>query len=438
MRKYLACRIASRASRLHPSQWSKSPLLRDATNLGVGQGIKLILQAVYFLLIARSLGPSQYGAFVAITAMTGIVSPYVGLGSGILFLKNVRSGRRTKSICWGNGLLVTFITGAVIEVGFTGIARLFFPGLSVALLLALSTSDFFLMRVIDLASFGFAASGKMGKTAVQNTTMSALRVAGIVILVSLYHQVSLGQWVWTYFLTGVIGAGFAIQQGVALWGTPRISCRAMLEDTREGCFFSSSISAQTVYNDIDKTMLAHFSSFSATGVYGAAYRIIDTSLTPIRALVSAAYPQVFRIGKDGMAASYGYAKQLIRKALIFGCADFIGLLLIAPMLPHILGPKYAEVTPAIRLLALIPVMRCVHWFLADSLSGANAAGKRAVVQVGVALLNIALNIVIIPRWSWVGAAWTSLISDAILMVAVYLVVRWKLVHESEARLPLCA
>ena len=425
-----------RVKMLH-SDWRKRPLVRDAMNLGVGQGIKLVLQAIYFLLIARSLGPSQYGAFVAITAMTGILSPYVGLGSSILFLKNVRSGKRTEAICWGNGLLVTSLTGAVIEMVFVGIARLLFPSFPIILLLALSTSELILMRVIDLASVGFAASGKMGKTAVQNTTMSALRVAGIVLLTSLYHQVSLAQWIWTYFLTGVIGAAFALQQGTVLWGTPRISWRAIQEDVREGCFFSVSTSAQTIYNDIDKTMLAHFSTFTATGVYGAAYRIIDTSLTPIRALVSAAYPRVFQVGTAGMAATHAYAKRLIHKALLFGLADFLGLLLIAPLLPHILGPKFAEVAPAIRLLALIPVMRCVHWFLADALSGANAAGLRAAIQAGVAVLNIALNIVIIPRWSWVGAAWTSLISDAVLMIAVYAAVRWKLASASRREVLLC-
>jgi O-antigen/teichoic acid export membrane protein len=71
-------------------------------------------------------------------------------------------------------------------------------------------------------------------------------------------------------------------------------------------------------------------------------------------------------------------------------------------------------------------MRCVHWFLADALSGANAQGVRTAVQVGVAILNIGLNLIVLPRWSWVGAAWTSLASDAVLMVAVYAIVQWKL------------
>jgi preprotein translocase subunit SecF len=51
---------------------------------------------------------------------------------------------------------------------------------------------------------------------------------------------------------------------------------------------------------------------------------------------------------------------------------------------------------------------------------------RTGIQVGVAFLNIGLNVVILPRWSWIGAAWTSLASDAALMIAVYAAVQWKL------------
>jgi O-antigen/teichoic acid export membrane protein len=426
VRAYLWSRVCVRASHLHPSHWSKSTLLKDASNLCLGQGIKLVLQAIYFILIARSLGPSQYGAFVAITAMTSIISPYVGLGCGSLFLKNVRSGKRAAPLCWGNGLLATLTSGLVIAAMLSAFSHLWLPGFPTLLVCAICLSDLILMRIIDLASFGFAASDRMSKTAVQNTTMSFLRVIGIVLLTTLYRQVSIQQWICVYLVTGIIGAAFALQQGGALWGVPEISLAALWQDVREGSFFSISTSAQTIYNDIDKTMLARLSTLSATGVYAAAYRIIDTSLTPVRSLISAAYPQFFHVGTGGIDATYLYAKKLIRKAVVFGTTDFLGLVLIAPLLPHILGSKYAAVVPAIRLLAFIPVMRCVHWFLADALSGANAQGIRTAVQVAVAVLNIGLNLIILPRWSWEGAAWTSLASDAALMVSVYAVVRWKI------------
>jgi len=416
----------SRLLSLVPARWSKNTLLRDASNLCLGQGIKLVLQGIYFLLIARCLGPAQYGGFIAVIAMTGIISPYVGLGCGCLFLKNVRSGKREAPLCWGNGLASIVVTGLVAACALTVLAHLWLSRFPIVLVSAICVSELILMRVIELASFGFAASGKMSKTAVQNTIMSLLRVIGIAALAARNHQVSIEQWTWVYLVTGIIGAGFALQQGSLLWGMPKISLPAMVEDAREGSFFSISISAQTIYNDIDKTMLVHLSSYSATGVYGAAYRIIDTSLTPVRSLVQAAYPQFFRVGTEGLGATYSYAKRLIRKAIVFGVLDCLCLMLLAPLLPHILGPKYAAVAPAVRWLALIPAMRCVHWFLADALSGGNAQAPRTMVQVGVAAMNVGLNFLILPRWSWLGAAWTSLASDAVLMVAIFAIMQWKL------------
>lgn len=426
MRSHFHSRVRASFADLRLSRLMKSTLFKDSSNLCLGQGIKLALQGVYFLCIARSLGPAQYGAFVAVTAMASIISPYVGLGCGNLFLKNVRTGKRDAPLCWGNGLVATLVTGMLTTTALCGFSQLWSAGVPLSLIAAICISDLIFTRIIDLASFGFAASGKMSKTAVQNTTMSVLRVAAILFLIFGYHQVTVGLWAWAYLVTSIIGGLFALQQGNALWGSPRFSLRALWEDSREGSFFSISTSAQTVYNDIDKTMLARLSTLSATGVYAAAYRIIDTSLTPVRSLVSAAYPEFFRIGAGGVEATYGYAKRLIRRALVFGAIDFVALMALAPLLPLILGSKYAGVAPAIQWLALIPVMRCVHWFLADALSGANAQILRTGLQVGVALLNVGLNLLILPRWSWMGAAWTSLASDAVLMIAVYCAVQWKL------------
>ena len=39
-------------------------LLRDTTQLSIGQSLRLVIQAAYFVLVARSLGPDAYGAFV--------------------------------------------------------------------------------------------------------------------------------------------------------------------------------------------------------------------------------------------------------------------------------------------------------------------------------------------------------------------------------------
>jgi O-antigen/teichoic acid export membrane protein len=376
------------------------------------------------------MGPSTYGAFVAIVALTSILSPFSGMGSCNLFIKNVKSGKRQPAVCWGNGLLLTTASGAVFSLAAIGINYVFHLKTEFIVVAIVCFSDLILMRITELAAFGFAASGRMKDTSIQNVVISLLRLLAIIVLALTAHKVSLLLWTIAYLVTGIIGVIYAIYKGSRMWGTPQVDFSAMREDAKEGVYFSISTSAQTVYNDIDKTMLGKLSDFTATGIYAAAYRIIDVSLTPVRSLVSAAYPEFFRIGTGGVQKTYPYAKKLIYRSAIYGLANFVLLIIFAPLLPHILGPKYVAAAPAMQWLALIPFLRCIHLFLADSLSGAGYQQVRTIVQAGIAVFNIALNLVILPRWSWRGAAWTSLASDAVLALTLWLVVRyyWRQEH----------
>src|ERR1700722_4465154 len=93
-----------------------SRLARDTGHLAIGQGLRLVIQAAYFVLIARSLGPEEYGAFVAVVALAGTLSPCSGLGTSNLFVRNVGSGKRTVGGCWGHGRVATMLCGAGFSV----------------------------------------------------------------------------------------------------------------------------------------------------------------------------------------------------------------------------------------------------------------------------------------------------------------------------------
>lgn len=396
-------------------------LLTDTFYLALGQGGKLGIQAIYFVLIARSLGPASYGGFVALTAMTNIIAPFIGLGTSNLFIKNYRAGRRSAKVCWGNGVLVVFGTGVVCSVLVLACNQLIHLQASSWDILMIAVSDLIFMRITDLAMFGFAADGNMKQTAFQGFLISLLRLIAIAVLAWKYGAVSFDQWIAGYALTGILAALYAIWKAFQQWGIPQIDLKAIREDIAEGVFFSISTSAQSIYNDIDKTMLGKLSTLADTGIYGAAYRFIDVSMTPVRSLVSAAYPRFFKIGEEeGLPGTWKYAKRLISKSMLMGVAIFIGFMIFAPVMPYVLGHKYDAVVPAVRWLALIPFLRCIHSFLADSLSGANQQMLRTLIQIGIAAVNILLNFWILPRWSWRGAAWTSIASDALLVVSLWI------------------
>ena len=397
-------------------------LLRDTTHLSIGQGFRLVIQAAYFVLVARSLGPDTYGAFVTVVAMAALLGPFSGLGTPNLFIKNVRSGKRPAAVCWGNGILLTVLSGALLTAVAVGLSILLHLKTAPFAVLLVCLADMVLLKVTELAAFGFTASDRMKQTSIQNVVVSLLRLAGIAGLMVTVHPVTLDRWVVVYLLTTLLGMVYALAKGSQLWGRPSTDLTALREDAAEGVFFSIAGSATTVYNDIDKIMLSKLSDLASTGVYAAAYRVIDVSMTPIRSLAAAAYPRFFRKGMDGIGATYAYALSLMAKAAVYGSAASAGLWLFASILPHILGSKYEAVVPAVRWLALIPFLRCLHSFLADALSGAGLQRTRMAIQVLAALINVALNLVILPRYSWRGAAWTSLGCDGLLVVMFWFTV----------------
>src|SRR5579862_7737338 len=91
----------------------------------VGQGLSFLLQAGYFILLARLLGVKEYGIFAGAFAFVSIATPYSTLGSGLLFVRYVGTDRSKFAAYWGNILL----SSAVAGLTFTVVLRLIAPHL---------------------------------------------------------------------------------------------------------------------------------------------------------------------------------------------------------------------------------------------------------------------------------------------------------------------
>ena len=127
-------------------------LLRDTTHLSIGQGFRLVIQAAYFVLVARALGPDAYGGFVTVVAMAALLGPFSGLGTPNLFIKNVRSGKRVAAICWGNGILLTIISGALLTAVAVGLSLLLRLKTAPFAVLLVCLADMVLLKVTELAA----------------------------------------------------------------------------------------------------------------------------------------------------------------------------------------------------------------------------------------------------------------------------------------------
>ncbi len=397
----------------------KKGVPRNTLWMILGQGFRFVIQAAYFTVIARSLGAYNYGAFVGVVALVGIVFPFGGLGAGNLLIKNVAREHSLFAVYLGRGLLTTLASSGVLFFGVMFLSRFLLPSvIPRELVLLVSVSDLVGLNLITLCGHAFVAFERLSWTATINVMISASRLSGALILVSVHRHPTALEWGFLYLYTTAAVTVGALALVFFKLGWPRFSWRRSIEELREGFYFSTSQSAQTIYNDIDKTMLARLGTLDATGIYGAAYRLMDVSFVPISSLLAAAYPTFFRKGANGIRATIGYAKRLLLHALAYSSVVSICILLFAGLVPYVLGPEYVRTVDALRWLALLPILKSVHYFLSDALTGAGYQGIRTAIQAGVALLNVLLNLWLIPAYSWRGAAWSSLASDATLASAV--------------------
>jgi len=80
------------------------------------------------------------------------------------------------------------------------------------------------------------------------------------------------------------------------------------------------------------------------------------------------------------------------------------------------------------LLSSITILRLLDNTLGTSLTATERQGWRSAITALAAVVNIGLNLVILPRYSFRGAAITTIITEIFFGSALYLVLRQRVPH----------
>ncbi len=408
------------------------PRLRtQAAWLLSGNGAAVLFQAIYFLLIGRMLGSAEYGALVGTVALVNVCSQFSSLGMEMVLLRTVARDRAAFAATWARALAVSGCGFAVLFVAVLLYGWLFLTPALRVLLPYLACSDALFGKITQLGSRALQGADLprwSAQLAALTNGARALTAALLAmwaggLLGPVLHHVSAVEWVRLYCMVSLLVSMASLMLVTRLLGRPRWSglTRAHLA---EGLSFSFSSSAISVYNDVDKTLLLSYGMAAAAGVYGAAYRVIDVVSTPIVSLFAAASPRLFRQGAEhGARGAAEGAARLLRWSVPFALLAAPLLALGAPALPRLFGHSFAGSTSALRFLCLLPLFRGLHYAYGTAITACTSQWPRTAAQAGAALLNLALNLLLIPRWGWRGAAVASLLTDGALAVATFLVVQ---------------
>ncbi|HMD19360.1 MAG TPA: oligosaccharide flippase family protein [Alloacidobacterium sp.] len=400
-----------------------------------GHGVSLAFQAAYFILIGRALGSHEYGAFVGVVALVNVLSQFSSVGMEMILVRNISRARESFSSTWGNAIRISAYGFVALFVVAMLIGHFALSPELRRLIPYIALSDALFGKLVQLSSRAFQGGGLLAQTArltaLTNITRAASALGLFVFTILMRVQADVFLWARIYWLSSLVTAIVAFGTVTRLLGWPTLA-RIHMRDLTEGFSFSLSSSSISVYNDIDKTFLAGAGQFYAAGIYSAAYRIIDVASVPIYAIYTAATPRFFRKGEHSVADASALAAGLLGRTVPYGILMALMMFAGAPLLPRIFGSSFGGSTEALRWLCLLPLIRGLHYAWGTTITGSSSQWYRTATQLGAAGANLLLSIALIPRWSWRGAAVASLLTDAGLAAASWMVVRYLYMKEDAA------
>lgn len=394
---------------------------RVARNTGLAIGAEVVGKAaplVLFALIARILGARTLGDYVLAFAVTSLIFPVATLGMDRLLVREASQDRGAVDRLFFDLVALKAIVsvGGVLAAAAV-MALLGYPERVVTLTLLLGFAT--VLNILGASALGVFQAYERMEYHVYSTLPQKYLSAGLGIAVLLLGGSIVAVAAGVLIASGVgLVIAFVLQFRFFRRPPLRIHAgrwRAIVRDAMP--FGLQELFAQVLFR-IDIVLLSLYTSSAVVGWYGASYRLLEASLFVSWSVASAVMPMFSYLGEDTRPSlSTVYEKSV---KFLLALTVPIGVVLVVEaeaLIELIYGlERFDPSVGALRLLGGALILYAVTHLTGALVLARRRGGPFVWATAGVALLNVALNLVLIPRLSLDGAAAATLISELVLVV----------------------
>ena len=391
-----------------------SKIARNAGWVLSGELVTLASQVTMFILVTHRFERDVYGTFVGVVALAFFVSPFSSFGAGYILVQRVVAQRNAVAPAVGRAW-VTAIAGALVFGAILiALQRVVIPQAPTLLLIEIICAELLFNQVVQVNRFVGQAIEKLWLAPVMTVTFGVSRVALAVWYLGFRPNPTIVGWGFFYAMSSAFGG---LVGAMVIWRIVGDRIRAAFpsrRDLADGLAFSINVSSAMLKGDADKWLLVRMNQEAANGVYSAGYRVLGIATIPNVALGEATYARFF--STPDARGAFALAKKLALVALVLNSILGVGMMVGASTITKLLGDSYAEAADVLQWIAFIPVLSAWQLFAGNALSGIGHHRTRLIQTLSSAVLNIALNIVLIPSMSWRGSALATIVTELYLVV----------------------
>ncbi|MBT4118122.1 MAG: oligosaccharide flippase family protein [Rhodospirillaceae bacterium] len=400
---------------------ARRTIFQNALSTSAGQFIALFLGVITHAFWARAIGPEQYGILgfaVSIVSYFGLAGT---LGTDIWGTRNVARNAGDVAITTGHVISLRLTLSAAVALALGLMLAIWRPAQLVMIVIVIQFASVFIAAFT--LDFAFQGLERMSGIAKRQVVTAVLALAGISATALFEPGVILAATIFQG--AALIAAIVMLIDFFRLGGVPKIRIdwarwRSILA-TSAPIAVTGVVAA--VYYSIDIVMLGFFRSQAEVGLYVAAGKILMVGMTAATILGAVFFPVLSRLITDQAArrkASAHHAEVMI----FFGGLIALGGYLLAPEILYIVfGASYAGADQALRILMANLVLAHIVAIYQMQLLAWNMQKQQMNIVIAGAILNVGLNIWLIPKFGIEAAASTTLISSAAVLLLALVVLR---------------
>jgi len=384
------------------------------------KAVRFVLSFLVAVWVTRYLGPDRYGILSYTVAFVGILGIFIGFGLENILIRELVKQPELKDILLGNAFLLFLGSSLFCFLISTTVIYYFRTDDLQTIWLVVILSFSYLLKPFKIISLYFE-SKVQGKLFVPYTII-ALVVTNLLKIYFVFNEESLYAFAWTMVIEDVIiSLGLIhLYYSKGLHKTIRFRIdltltKSLLKDSLPLMFSAFMI---VILMKIDQVMLREMVSATEVGLYSVAVTLASVWLFVPAIIVRSFFPKIVVAKKNDIGTFHKQVQQLYKLIAFIGYSVCIPITLFSNQLVLFLyGESFSEAGIMLSTLVWTGFFVGLTTVRESYIYTMNLTKQQLIITIMCALLNIGINLILIPIYQGFGAVLATLFCQAFGTIA---------------------
>lgn len=394
----------------------------NAVFSSVARVLEMAIVFVTIKLTTTYLGLSGFGDYGTVLAFVYIFSVLADFGLYSIVVRDISLPGADESRIVSGALSIRMFLGAVI-LGSAYFFSLLFPySDQVRMGILVAAAGYWFLNGVQVLMGLFQKHLLMDRVAVAEVLGRLIQFVGVVLAVryDLGFLFVVSTVFWGAVLNYVLVLLYARKLVKIRWGFDRALWADMLRRA-----FPLAVSAILVliYFKLDTIFLSVMQGSSAVGIYSLAYKIMENLIFFPSMVVGLTMPLLSRTAFSDRQQFQSIMQRTLNFLLVAIVPIVLGIFAVSQKLILLLSdPEYADAAPVLNILTVALAFIFLGALFSNVIIALKQQKALAYIYGCGAAFNVALNFVIIPRYSYFGAAASTLATECLVTLLMVVVI----------------